>query len=415
MKTKIIFYFPYYEECGVPVLFTRMSRWLAEHYGDEYDVFVGDYKDGAMARNLIKGDKVRLCESGTSDGIFVKNGDILIMQTFNPSYWPSELHIEPKARIFFWTLHYRNLTLSLLPLPGLRELPFNHLWIYKTCTIFYSSMLKRLRMLIEMMMQHNAHYFMDISTEKQTLLHLPINKCLCKDYLPVPASDYNGVLKHKGTGDVLNLCWLGRVENEKTRPLVYTMLKCSEYAKRNRILIKFIIIGYGDDTSYVDNLSINNDYFTKTKCHTVKFAELDSYLLNNVDFMFAMGTSALEAAKLGIPTVLLDCTTKDMKEGYKYRFLYERVGYDLTHFMDEDDFEEGNNSFELIMESVINSYDEVSEKCRNHFVDKHSLTSVGNKFYEIINKMSFTFDMIDPKTIQQPAILNIYNRLRGLK
>ena len=58
--TKLYFYFPYMDESGVPMLFLRMSRWVAENFGNEYECYVIDYPNGAMARNLTKEDKVKV-------------------------------------------------------------------------------------------------------------------------------------------------------------------------------------------------------------------------------------------------------------------------------------------------------------------------------------------------------------------
>lgn len=414
--TKVIFYFPYQEECGVPVLFFRMSHWLAEHHGDEYDVYVGDYEEGAMARNLKKNDPVGLCVSGTKKGITVKDGEILVMQSLNPYYFPKELHLEPKAKIFYWTLHFRNLTPSLLPLPGLRELPFNHFWIYKSCSVFYRGLLRRLSAMINDMMAHESHYFMDVSTQQQTEAHIAVRKPVDMDYLPVPASDYDGVLKTPiSKKEVIEACWLGRISYEKTPILVHTLERCSQYAKEHKQRIHFHVIGSGEFTEWVDNLPVEHEYFTKTKCAPIKFSEIDEFLLNNSDIMFAMGTSALESAKLGIPTVLVDytATANPVKGDYKFRYISERTGYDLAHLIGDEDIEEGNKSLEYVFDQLLNNYRDLAVKSRTHFVEKHSLSSVGNKFYNILQKMTFTFDMIDPKVIERPFLLKIYNKLRG--
>lgn len=414
--TKIIFYFPYYEECGVPVLFLRMSRWLAENHSDEFDVYIGDFADGAMARNLSHKDKVKLMVSGTKEGIYIGNDEILVMQSLTPYYFPKELHLAPKAKLFYWSLHFRNLTPSLLPFPCIRDFPYKHLGVYKFCSLFHRTLLGRISKLTEDMMLHHAHYYMDISTRRQTELHIPV--CMPKgmDYLPVPASDYNGVLKvAKENFDIIRACWIGRISYEKTPILVHTLTKCSQYALEHQQKIYFYVIGGGEFTDRVDNLPVENEYFSKTKCAPIKFSEIDNFLLRNVDIMFAMGTSALESAKLGIPTVLLDCTaTKEpIKGDYLFKYIYERIGYDLGHVIDSQDLKKGNDSLDSVFKQLLNNYLGVAEKCRAHFVEKHSLTSVGNKFYDILQKITFTFDMIDPKVLERPKLLRIYNKLRG--
>ena len=48
-----------------------------------------------------------------------------------------------------------------------------------------------------------------------------------------------------------------------------------------------------------------------------------------------MGTAALEGAKLGIPTILLDISYKSIKSEYNYRWLYERDGKTLGDNINE--------------------------------------------------------------------------------
>lgn len=415
---KVYFYFPYQEECGVPVLFLRMSRWLAEQHGKEYEVILVDYEGGAMARNLKKNDTVQLCTTSESEGIFIDNGDILIMQSMNPSYFPNELHLAPKARLIFWTLHFRNLTPSLLPIPGLRDFPFKYLWLYKFCSIFYSSLLGRLCSFVNNMTQHKALYYMDWGTEEQTRKHINVKQSEDLSYLPVPASDYNGILKKTiNNKDIFNICWLGRISYEKTPILVHTLKRCSEYAKISKKKMFFYIKGSGEFEDLVNNLKLDNEYFSKTKCTPIKFSDLDDFLLNNVDIMFAMGTSALESAKLGIPTVLVDYTSTNspISGDYKFSFIYNRKGYDLGHQIKKDDIENNNDSLNFIFNELFNNAETVGARCRKYFVEKHSLSSVGDKFYDILRTANFTFDMIDPKVIKPPLLLALYNKIRRLK
>lgn len=415
---KVLFYFPYQEECGVPVLFLRMSRWLAENHGNEFDVYVVDYENGAMARNLRADDRVKLYISGKSDGIVVEDNDIVIMQSMNPAYFPRELHVSSKAKIFFWTLHFRNLTPSLLPLPGLRNLPFKYLWIYKLCSLFYERLLKRLSGFINDMIVHNAHYFMDVSTMEQTIRHIKLIFPDDMGYLPVPASDYNGPLKTiQKDKETINVCWIGRISYEKTPILIHTIKKCSQYALESKQKIHFYIRGFGEFEDWVNNLDVENDFFSKSSCLPIKFSEIDEFLLDNVDIMFAMGTSALESAKLGIPTVLVDytATSDPIATDYKFSYLYKRTGYDLGHLITKTDLEKNNKSLDLIFNELNNNGQQIAEDCRKYFNENHSLSSVGKQFYETLKLTSFTYDMIDPTVIKQPIILKIYNKMRRLK
>lgn len=415
--TKIFFYFPYYEECGVPILFLRMSRWLAENHPNEYDVYVCDFADGAMARNIKYNDNVKVALVGTTNGITISDNDILIMQSLVPYYWPKELHIAPKAKIFYWTLHFRNLTPSLLPFPGFRELPFRYRSIYKFCSFFHKKRILGIAEMIQDMMKHNAHYFMDISTQEQCELHIPIRKPVNMDYLPVPASDYLGPYKKYDSNKlIIDACWLGRISYEKTPILIHTLEACSRYAWKHKQKIRFHILGFGEYVDIVEKLELDNEYFTKFPISSIRFDEINKYLLNNIDVMFAMGTSALESAKLKIPTVLVDCTPsmQPIKGDYLFRFIDERRGYDLGHCITTKDIQNGNNSIDNIFAQLRNNYVEIANNSYNHFHEKHSLSSVGTKLYGILQTMNYTFEMINPKTIKRPWLLDKYNMFRGL-
>ena len=117
----------------------------------------------------------------------------------------------------------------------------------------------------------------------------------------------------------------------------------------------------------------NHKYLKIEFLGNVDNRELDNFLLNNIDVMFAMGTAALEAARLAIPTVLLDVSYVPIKDDYIFKFLFDTVDYTLGDVIDEHHFKSGNKSFENIMDSVINDYAEVSTKTYNYFVSNHEL------------------------------------------
>ena len=56
---------------------------------------------------------------------------------------------------------------------------------------------------------------------------------------------------------------------------------------------------------------LDNEFYRQLKTKPIKSTEINSFLLQNIDLMFAMGTSALEVAKLGVPTVMVDATYEE--------------------------------------------------------------------------------------------------------
>lgn len=409
--TRLYFFFPYDEECGVPMLWLRMSRWVAEHYGNEFDCYVVDYPDGAMARNIIETDKVKVLKYTEKEGCTIEDDAIIIFQSFRPCFWPENLRLSPKTKLFWWTLHVRCLAPVLIPEPA-AELTFKYNWLYKTCALFYWDFMHRFAKLVDDMIVRDALVFMDTPTFEGGVTHLPMKTKTIDRFLTVPAPDYDGELKSKRTQGELNVCWLGRLSDEKTPILKYTIRKLSEYALKHQQKITMHVLGWGEFQEEVDNLGLDNEYYTQLKTEPIKSTEINSFLLQNIDLMFAMGTSALEAAKLGVPTVMVDASYVEIKGDYVFKPIYERTDFELAHLITKKDFERGNKSFEAIMDLVNNHYEDFSLKSRDYFVRNHALSTVGEQFVELLRKLDFTYDEIDPKVMEPLWIWGIWKIIR---
>lgn len=417
---KLYFFFPYMDESGVPMLFLRMARFISSHYANKYNIYIIDFEDGAMARNLSEEDNISICEFHDTCRIEFDADSIIIFQSLVPYFWPSnKLIVHPETKIIYWNLHPHNLVPSLLPLPFLRYFPYKSQKIYDVCALFYKGFLQRIAKLVEDMYDHNAIAFMDSTNFKTTCGHLPVYKLRKQipTYLPVPAEDYNGMLKHTCSINELNMCWLGRICDEKTSILKQTIERASKIAKEKQKNIKFHILGYGEDCEMIDNLSVEHEFFSKEKCRPIKSSEINKYLLNNVDVMFAMGTSALEAAKIAIPTSLVDFSLKSIKGDYDYKFIYMRKNYDLGHRITNLDLEkdEDNDSLSEIVDLLERDYDNQGTLCKAYYDNNHSMLSIGKQFEKLIDKSTFHFSMINPKVIQMPFFMRIYNAIRGFQ
>jgi len=108
--------------------------------------------------------------------------------------------------------------------------------------------------------------------------------------------------------------------------------------------------------------------------------ELDEVILKHTDIGFAMGTSLLEFAKYGIPSVLMDFSCNSFPESYGYKWFFEAEPYSLG--LDLDDPANADRAREgYSINNLINSFflspGVVAESCyehasRYHSVDKNS-------------------------------------------
>jgi hypothetical protein len=270
----------------------------------------------------------------------------------------------------------------------------------------------RFAKLVDDMIAAGALHFMDATSFMGGVEHIPMKTKQIDHYLPVPASDYNGVLKSGKSEAELNVCWLGRLSDEKTPILTYTIRKLAEYALNNQQKIVLHVLGWGEHQEEVDAMGLDNEYFKQLKSRPIKSTGINGFLLQNIDVMFAMGTSALEAAKLGVPTVMVDATYEEIKGDYVYKPIYERTGYELAHLITKKDFERGNKSFERIMDLVNNQFSDFSQKSREYFVRNHAISIVGEQFVTLIRKLDFTFNQIDPKVMEPLWLWKIWTSFK---
>ncbi|RKS99987.1 glycosyltransferase [Flavobacterium sp. 123] len=417
MENSICFYFPYHEDSGVPVLFYRMANAVAQKKPD-ISVSIIDFEDGAMARNLLPLPNIHLIVFEKNKKVSPPKDSVLVMQTFVPYYWPDELDLDVNQKIFFWNLHPQNLIPSLLPIPFLRELPMNNFGVYRFCSNFYKTLFSNLRAYVQLLQDKEALYFMDKSNLDFSSKYLFTNIEM-KQYLPVPAVSSSVELNFnepKSLKDTINVGWIGRLCDFKSYILVYTINKLSDISHRfdNKKFV-YHIVGNGPFLDYIKNNIILNKNVSVVFHGSIPHDKLDNFINGNFDVMTAMGTSALEGAKLAKPTILLDFTFKKIEKDYLFREIYDTVGFDLAHFITDKDYDRGNDSLFEIVNGIILDYTLHAQKAFEYYENNHSIEKVQELFLQKALNTKLSFSMIDPSVLRKSKLLRFYNKLRKLE
>jgi hypothetical protein len=414
-KPSICFYFPYYEDSGVPVVFHRLVNYIAEH-NREIVIYLIDYENGSMARHLLKLPNIRLIIFNDGKKIIVPDNTILIMQAFLPYKWPYELQTKDDTRLFFWNLHPRNMVPSLLPFLFLTELPTTYWWVYRFVSLLYPLFLQRLKKYIELLFKNNAFYFMDITNYESTIKYLYLQQGDATNLIiPIPVTSNIGFsVDKKLQKENIRFCWVGRLCDFKAHILVYTINKLGKLAVQNGIKVTYYIIGDGSHRRYIEKNVNVVDNITIVFIGALSAYEVHDFLCNHVDVLTAMGTSALEGAQLHIPTVLLDYSYKKIKNDYKFRFLYETAGCDLGHQISKSDFQSKNKSLQIILTKLLNEYGLHASRTYQYYLDNHTIDSVAEKFLKKIFQTSLTYKMIDKVYFRKSWVLWLHDMLHPI-
>jgi hypothetical protein len=414
-ELKICFYFPYKEVSGVPVLFFRLANELAV-LNKLIHIYVIDYYDGAIARNLIINKNITLLQFKDGKTISPPEDAILVMQSILPYSIRPELKILPNTKLVFWNLHPDCLIPNLIPLPYLRNLQNSSFKFYcLMANTLYPKMIKNTREFVELAVAKKALWFMDQSNLDKTLKYLFTNFSDI-DFVQVPVNESQFIkinaLPRKG---YLNFTWIGRLCDFKSYILIHTINKLSIIASEKKIKINYSIIGDGPFRKKIKNSVINNEWFTLEMIGSLKPEFINNYLLENTDVLTGMGTSALEGAKLGIPTILLDISYFPIKGDYKYRWLHESKNYDLAHDISQNDLEDGNLNLEQMLDDLMNNYHTLTLNSLNYFLKNHEMKTVLEKFLFKIKQSEMTFSDINPAIVNKSIARKTYDFFIGLK
>ncbi len=414
-ELKICFYFPYHEVSGVPVLFFRMANELAV-LNKLIQIYVIDYANGAMARNLISTSNIKLLSFEDGVPISPPEDAILIMQSILPYSMRPELRILPSTKLIFWNLHPDCLVPFLIPLPYLRSLQNKNFKLYSLLSkTLYRSLIRNLREFTEQAIAKKALWFMDQPNLEKTSKYL-FKSISDVDFVPVPALG-SKLIKSKvlPKKDTLNFTWVGRLCDFKSYILMYLIKKLSSLAFGQKKKICFSIIGEGPFKKEISDLNVNHEWFSLEMLGSLNPDDLDNYLLENTDVLTGMGTSALEGAKLGIPTILLDISYYPVKGDYIFRWLHESKNFDLAHDITQFDLKEGNLSLHNMLNDLHSNYQALSTKALEYFLKNHEMKILLDKFILKVNETEMKFSDINPALLNKSIVRRIYDILRGLK
>ena len=405
MKT-VAFYFPYYEVSGVPVLFSNLADYFSKNY--QFKISIIDFEDGYMSNSLSENNKIEKIIFETSKPLLI-DVDIVIMQSILPFAMRPEINFSNNTRIMFWNLHPDNLTPNLFPFAIVSKYYPN---IYRIIlSIFWNKKLKLMKEFVKNAIQLNSLSFMDSANLNNTnfFLSTEINNV---SFLPIACS--NGIKREDVINKdfvELNFSWVGRICDFKIHILNYLILRLSEVAKNLQLKINLHIIGDGPEMRNLNTKSHLHTHFRITFVGRLTKEKTDSYLYSEIDINASMGTSVLESAKFGIPSIVLDFDYKVINKKYKFRWLHETVNYDLGHLINKENLVNKNHELIDMTNEFINNRKKLSERSYNYYLSNHSLVSVSDKLKKQIIKSKLTINDINPELLKK----SIFRRLNNYK
>ena len=214
------------------------------------------------------------------------------------------------------------------------------------------------------------------------------------EYLPIPVMgietktpDNLKSLIKKRDRDVVSLSYIGRAEIWKINPVKKIVSDLQAGMSLNNKKIRFHI--FTDNVEEFKRLLAYNSSDVEIIYHlNVSGSDLDLFLKNEVLLNLSMGTSCLESAKLGIPSILLDSSFDEFPQNYKYNWIFTTEHFSLGKIVDKNYIPTTGYTLADILNRMLGDeffISEISDKCLEYTLLNHNIETVTSLFIEKTN------------------------------
>jgi len=213
-------------------------------------------------------------------------------------------------------------------------------------------------------------------------------------YLPIPVETKRQI--SLGWCDRISVGWLGRLSHDKVNTICAMLELCSRYAMRNGLEFDFHIIGEGLACKRLQNISPPG--VRRFFVGTLREQALNEYLAANVKIGFAMGTSLLEFAMLGIPALVGDYSNDPYPcEKLPLRWLVPNEDFSLGEIIGERRRQTEVDIAEVVMlcrDETANRA--MGRRCRDYAEQNHGTAQIGERLASLLDTTLFSFEKARP-------------------
>ncbi|EAC1339060.1 TPA: hypothetical protein R8X70_000155 [Campylobacter coli] len=369
MQKNVYFFYPSKILGGAELLFIRVANYLAQYSNDIEIGYIGLCDDIAL---LHLQQKIRFVV--VNDGIRLPDNTVIISHPAASLKIPRIIGND--ICYIFWILHIKELESFLF-----------------SCKMnqneAYSEFCK--------MVDDKSVICMDNETynvAKKFVRHDLEYPCIVPVMLDNVRYTVKKQLNEKNT---LNIAWIGRLSEDKIYALINLMERL-EKIRLDDLKIKLHIVGEGP---YGAKLFKDYKNFSILTYGSIQPKELSIFLEKNIDLVFAMGTSMLEAEKLGIPSALVFYTEKITSDNC-FLWSFKLKEYCLG-MEDKNNYKADIVELESIIGYFLKNIQLYSIEARKHFeqflIDKQIYS-----FVECVNNTEYTNE----------ALRQFYNRHKKL-
>jgi hypothetical protein len=238
-------------------------------------------------------------------------------------------------------------------------------------------------------------------------------------YLPIPVKTLNNqnVYLEKKTNEKkteINVTYVGRSSVWKMQPLKKIVADLASLKLAVKINVHIISQQPEDYRNFIADVKLHDNMNIEYHDSLIG-EEYRDFLVRRSDIHFAMGTSALDGAVLGIPTIVMDYSSSEFPADYKYLWLFDAVGYDLGHPVDKFNVE-NSNSLESIISLIEDNGEKInliSKKTYDYVHSNHEISAVVDKLLIFASKAKLRVRTVLKYTLINSKLIKFGLKLMG--
>lgn len=408
MSARLHLCFPYRDVGGVPLLFLRLAAELGRRGAD---VSLVDYEDGYMARRR-DARTMKLVTYPLAGSVGIPADTTLVLQAMTP--WSIFPRLAPArgTRLLFWNCHPFNLVPTF---PGLRRFMMGSeragQWTLRTVLRPWRARMRRFAM---MLLERDSLVFMDHTNVRTTERQLDL-RIDHPPMLAIPAESSDGqphAPPQVGTRG-LRVAWVGRIVDFKFHALLHAMRRLDALQPSLGVRLSLVIIGAGDYETQLRDAAARLPRLDVHFHGEVEPDDLKRLLADEVDLLLAMGTSALEGARLGVPTLLLDLSYRPIEPATRIGWLHENDGYSLADMAQPCPVAEADSALDLRLRELLADPRRVSEAARAYFNEHHDIAAIATQLLAYAGRARCTWgELQDSGQLRRGALYGLFSRMR---
>lgn len=394
----IFIFYPSHILGGAELLLSRLASDLCKA---GYQVSLIDIPKGWISEN-INNSYIKTIYIGKEKVLLPDNATLITTSNF--IYLLDSYFERSNTKLLFWTVQPYNVVVSM---PYIHRYKILEKIIFTRFKSFYDNeVIRKPKKLLSELITSNSIVAMDNACD------IVLNKnygLAYRRFLPVyihSKEAYSLSLLEKN----IQVLWLGRVDNEFKKYILMKLISDIQNSDFSR-KIHLNIIGEGDGLDELKQFCKNIDNIKFLG--TLRDKQLEGVLAQS-NIGFAMGTSALDMANRGIPTVLLDFSYQPI-HFYKYRWIFEAENFDLGRDIALLSFEQLNNmkSFDEVLSELIEEQPNLGALCKDYVEKNHNVDTVLKKVDNYLMESRFSMNNLYENMKYRPIWLTIKKYVKG--